>query len=183
LLYSHRLRSPNPWIWADLQACNGKSSWLCYFPAVEPSCPGETLRPGRIQAGTCGRYIQWPPTYEVSDFRAAATEFVFSSVSDIVVQEAERQLLAVFGDKGVPANLITVHVRWGDKVLEGSRKNNPIGRFTSCFVPKILWQKQRFGKQHTRRGKYTWTTSILNFSPFGKIVMLFTTFHHLSLWS
>jgi hypothetical protein len=45
-------------------------------------------------------------------------EFLFSSVSHLVIQEAERQIKAVFGDEGVPLNLITVHVRWGDKYVE-----------------------------------------------------------------
>ncbi|KAI2495512.1 hypothetical protein MHU86_19008 [Fragilaria crotonensis] len=124
-----------------MQACKGKSSWDCYFPAVEPTCPDETFRPGRIIAGTCQKIITWPPTYEVADFRAAATEFVFSSLSDIVIREAERQLQAVFGDNGVPANLITVHVRWGDKALEGSRKNNPIDGFIAA-VEKIVQERK-----------------------------------------
>lgn len=141
LIFSHRLKSPDPWIWADLETCQGKLSWDCYFPAVEPNCPGETFKPGRIIAGTCQKLMAWPPTYEIADFRAAATEFVFSSLSDIVIREAERQRHAVFGDKGVPSNLITVHVRWGDKALEGSRKNNPIGGFIAG-VEKIVEERK-----------------------------------------
>ena len=48
-------------------------------------------------------------------------EFLISSVSQLVVQEAERQHRAVFGDTEVPPNLIAVHVRWGDKGMEWPR--------------------------------------------------------------
>lgn len=50
--------------------------------------------------------------------RAAFTEYLFSEVSPLVVQEAQRQIGIIFNDVGsqVPDDLITVHIRWGDKV-------------------------------------------------------------------
>jgi hypothetical protein len=56
--------------------------------------------------------------YDVSDIRAATTEFLFTRVSPVVQHEAERQLQLVFGGTAVPKNLITVHIRWGDKKAE-----------------------------------------------------------------
>jgi hypothetical protein len=44
-------------------------------------------------------------------------EYLFASVTPLVIQEAERQLNLVF-KKGVPPNLITVQIRWGDKQKE-----------------------------------------------------------------
>jgi hypothetical protein len=56
--------------------------------------------------------------------RAATTEFLFTRVADIVQQEGQRQLELVFGINAthgaLPKNLITVHIRWGDKRHETS---------------------------------------------------------------
>ena len=60
-------------------------------------------------------------------FRAATTEYMFRNVSDVVIKEAERQVDLVFGPRGVPDNLITVHIRWGDKRME--MKLVPIGDY------------------------------------------------------
>lgn len=75
----------------------------------------------------------------IPEMRAATTEFLFTRVSHTVQREAERQLNLVFGGGerndnspkqqqtkkgssssfvGVPPNLITVHIRWGDKADE-----------------------------------------------------------------
>ena len=99
-----------------------------------------------VQAGSCGSPSAMTnmteiDAYNVSDFRAGATESLFSSVSRIVIQEAERMLQAVFGDKGVPPNLITIHVRWGDKTFEWPRILNPISEFIAA-VEKIVEEKK-----------------------------------------
>ncbi len=73
----------------------------------------------------------------VSNVHTAITEFLFTRVSDLVQQEGNRQLNLVFGRPDlnenrstkspsitsaipavVPKNLITVHIRWGDKGRE-----------------------------------------------------------------
>jgi len=54
----------------------------------------------------------------IAFFYAAAMEFLFQKVSPIVVSEAHRQLLAMFDNGIVPANMVTVHIRWGDKHKE-----------------------------------------------------------------
>ena len=68
-----------------------------------------------------GRVGRWCHSYQKrfprSSLRAAFTEFLFCRVSPLVQQEAERQLALVFKEAGeVPKDLITLHVRWGDKV-------------------------------------------------------------------
>jgi hypothetical protein len=118
LLYGYRVKSPNPWIWVDSEACGGSLSWQCYFPGVEPTCIGEEIQSKPIIAESCGVEPFWPDTYAIPAFRAAATEFVFSRLSNVVITEARRQLNAIFGSSGIPSNLIVVHVRWGDKVME-----------------------------------------------------------------
>jgi hypothetical protein len=80
----------------------------------------EVYRPGKIKCAACGRYGFEP--IEVPDFRAAAMEVAFSPVSPLVLAEAERQAQAVFGGVIPPRDqLITVHIRWGDKIKERIR--------------------------------------------------------------
>jgi hypothetical protein len=45
-------------------------------------------------------------------------EYLFNRISPIILQEAERQVGLLFGSSGVPADLITVHMRYGDKFWE-----------------------------------------------------------------
>jgi len=45
-------------------------------------------------------------------------EYLFQSVNPIVIQEAHKQLLMIFERGIVPSNLVTVHIRWGDKYKE-----------------------------------------------------------------
>ena len=51
-------------------------------------------------------------------FRAAAIEYLFSNINICLIQAAEKEILTVFGDQGVPEDMITVHLRWGDEKRE-----------------------------------------------------------------
>lgn len=91
----------------------------------------------------------------VSIVRAAMTEFLFTRVSQIVQQEGQRQLNLVFGrpdlnenhswnntsENGVvPKNLITVHIRWGDKGREMNL--SPISKYILA-IERILQERRR----------------------------------------
>jgi hypothetical protein len=52
------------------------------------------------------------------EWRAASTEYLFERVSPVIIQEAQRQIGLLFGAQGAPDDLITVHIRWGDKFWE-----------------------------------------------------------------
>jgi len=124
------------------------SSMTCYFPASELVCPNDdnleyaltqqrllrylnqstpaessSIRPKLyrrqgVVSRSCGR-IMGGTNYTYSDIRAAGVEFLFTGISSIVVEEADQQLRRVFPPDGVvPRDLITVHVRWGDKQRE-----------------------------------------------------------------
>jgi hypothetical protein len=55
------------------------------------------------------------PTEDI--LQTATIESLFTRVTPLVQQEATRQLNLVFQGQGsVPKDLITVHIRWGDKV-------------------------------------------------------------------
>lgn len=125
-----RLRTDNPtWLWLDQYHCNvpqhaaqQASPWLCYFPKAEFLCGNEPVwRPQwnvsdpRNKKATCSYMKQGG---SLSAFRAATTEYLFRAISPLVLQEAQRQIGVLFGPNGAPDDLITVHIRWGDKFFE-----------------------------------------------------------------
>jgi hypothetical protein len=123
----YRVHTMESWIWQDQQACNRTtttSPMLCYFPESEKFCPNDTTRwdPTKLVSLTrgAGRISRDCPSveYEIPDIRAAAMEFLFSRVSSLVQNEAERQVRLVFAGGRPPKNLITVQIRWGDKKEE-----------------------------------------------------------------
>jgi hypothetical protein len=130
----HRIRSPSPWLWIDQRHCGTSCLFECYFTQSEPACPDEVIDKREIRTGPCFRGVKGSThNYTIPDFRAAATEFAFSSISPAVVNEAQEQRHLLFGDLPTPKNLITVHVRWGDKVMEGRRENNPMQHYVQAI--------------------------------------------------
>jgi hypothetical protein len=121
-----------------------KSPMKCYFPESENLCPDDDAQfdelklrdpqhtvnlsneNGTIPRNVCPKIVRNSGGRSVGTaaVRAATTEFLFTRVADIVQQEGQRQLELVFGINcthgAVPRNLITVHVRWGDKRFESS---------------------------------------------------------------
>jgi len=125
-----RIRTSPPWQWLDEAICgsseNMVSTMNCYFPKSEARCPGDdVMDENQTQANPIPSPFQerCPSIVEnnskkLSAFRAASMEYLFQSVHPAVIQEAERQLNLVFPRGEVPPDLITVHVRWGDKKEE-----------------------------------------------------------------
>jgi hypothetical protein len=131
-----RVRTLFPWLWMDQGACKDATSPMnCYFPQSELSCPGDaelakshptsfgsrlfnvSRTDGEFNGG-CNSVMQGGVTK--IDIQAAGTELLFRHVSSHVVEEAERQFSLVFGGDEAPKDLITVHIRWGDKKQEMS---------------------------------------------------------------
>lgn len=62
--------------------------------------------------------IRNDPAY-LTEFRAAAMEYLFHRISPVIIQEAQRQVGLLFGGAtAVPKDLIAVHIRYGDKFWE-----------------------------------------------------------------
>lgn len=128
-----RLRTSNPdWLWMDKMYCDptvaALSPLLCYFPDAEFKCARErdmthlnnTMPDPRNRRTFCERLTPKNKDYDnttLPEFRAASMEYLFQRLSPIVIKEAERQLGLLFGEQA-PADLITVHIRWGDKFWE-----------------------------------------------------------------
>jgi hypothetical protein len=147
----------------------GESPMQCYFPQSDLICPDPkqrngiiniTTKEGKVSRHSCDRLIQQSSNYKnmtPSIIRAATTEFLFTRVSNIVQNEAIRQLRLVFKNLTssstltntqnqninnnsirVPSNLITVHIRWGDKRYEVDLL--PISKYINA-VQQILDQR------------------------------------------
>ena len=143
-----RTHNVNPWVWVDLNQCNSDeiqfSTLSCYFPHAELQCPEDRKQLSSLLEGSrdrtlglsilhgavnsnisnpihfkCNKNSTSPMNvYSKTEWRAAGTETLFSRVSPLVQREAERQLNLVFPNGKVPSDLITVHMRWGDKKFE-----------------------------------------------------------------
>eukprot|EP00546_Thalassionema_frauenfeldii_P022193 CAMPEP_0178905090 /NCGR_PEP_ID=MMETSP0786-20121207/6066_1 /TAXON_ID=186022 /ORGANISM="Thalassionema frauenfeldii, Strain CCMP 1798" /LENGTH=319 /DNA_ID=CAMNT_0020576627 /DNA_START=282 /DNA_END=1238 /DNA_ORIENTATION=+ len=123
----YRVESTGPWLWLDPTVCPGNYSDAmgCYFTKAaassELSCSLKIEQPPIAIRARQGYHCNeiMPQRYNVSDFRTGGIEFLFSSVSRAIVEEAERLLPKVFPPHGiVPPNLITVQIRRGDKLVE-----------------------------------------------------------------
>ncbi|KAG7353734.1 hypothetical protein IV203_003089 [Nitzschia inconspicua] len=127
----HRLQSytSSPWIWSDQTHCdtnaNNTSPMHCYFPKSEQLCLNDRTMPSSINVSDPRQQNEWcqlvknaSQEEEKEYIRAASTEFIFQQISPIVIQEAQRQIGLIFPDGVVPEDLVTVHIRWGDKFWE-----------------------------------------------------------------
>ncbi|CAJ1932830.1 unnamed protein product [Cylindrotheca closterium] len=127
------------WIWLDQEYCatQDEHPMTCYFPwAEEEACAlanQDSTGNIKFSYNFTNVTVQDPRAYrcaltqktvgitERDEYRASATEYLFSHVSPLVIQEAQRQIGIIFGDLPnamAPENLITVHIRWGDKFWE-----------------------------------------------------------------
>lgn len=72
------------------------------------------------------------------DWRAASMNWLFRSVSDRVLQEGHRQIRQAFPE-GLPTSedLVTAHVRWGDKISAGGYKRIEIHEYIAA-IHKIV---------------------------------------------
>jgi hypothetical protein len=123
----YRMRSYEPdWLWLDQQHCDSnqahrKSPLLCYFPNSEYKCGDSQEVPvGNVtDPRIVKKFCDTCQTEQLKkEWRAASTEYLFERVGTVIIQEAQRQIGLLFGAQGAPEDLITVHIRWGDKFWE-----------------------------------------------------------------
>ena len=126
-----------------LVARDSMSVLACYFQKLELQCPGDEataleqqhadhvenykmdywkLWKDKYHDNVCDSFLSRPEykSYDNLDMRSSAIEAMFTAgLSPVIVQEAKRQHALVFPDGAPPSRqLITVHVRWGDKGSE-----------------------------------------------------------------
>lgn len=172
------------WIWNDHAFCRSgphvakKTQPLgCYFN-MEKHCPGSTAFPVRMSYNhsydRCPKYIQDDRTRQI--FRASAIEYLFSNLSSRLVADAENEIPSVFGDYGIPENMITVHLRWGDKAREMKLVSqaeyvdaiDKIARTNNITNPKVYItteSKEALDQieLYVKKNKPTWT--LYNYQP------------------
>ena len=74
-------------------------------------------------------------------------EYLFSSgLTDVVLKEVKSQIAQVFGRGGIPKNMITVHIRWGNKYIEAERLS--IEAYTEAIMEHVksekhLWKQNK----------------------------------------
>lgn len=113
------------WVWNDKAFCSkyataspgrNNASFSCYFSNEISPCMPTSYR--TIDANNS--YLNCPSfsrnRQTRSLFRAASMEYMFAYLNYHVVLDAEKVILDVFGPEGIPEDMITVHVRWGDKI-------------------------------------------------------------------
>ena len=127
----------HPWEWNDAKLCKNliqsrfkhsdaaiaPSLLWCYFGRHESGerCPRGSLESKNIVATNDedmkDRPCQeWSVKYGRPALHGAAMEFLFQNVTDIVIEEAEKQLKEM---NVIPTeNYITINIRWGDKWKE-----------------------------------------------------------------
>jgi hypothetical protein len=154
----YRLRMYSPeWVWLDITFCDQdiakKSPLLCYLPRSEFRCGCDEVppelnitNPRNKKRDGCA-LLKYKPGGILHEFRAASTEYLFQHVSPLVVHEAERQVGLLFGPGGTPDDLITVHIRWGDKYTEmPNRALLTISSYVEA-ISKLL--HDRYGQNRT----------------------------------
>jgi hypothetical protein len=126
--------SADEWLWLDQVHCEASkagaisSPLLCYFPSSENRC--STPRDTKNVESIYNRNITDPRKVKdwckivqsssemKSKVRASSTEYLFQRLSPLVIQEAQRQIGIIFPNGHAPDDLVTVHIRWGDKFWE-----------------------------------------------------------------
>jgi hypothetical protein len=173
-----RVHTSLPWIWRVATTtsarnevvgsdCESNSAMSCYFPQAELGCDKDRqldaaqMNQLRNLTRGRGRIRNNCPTvlaeHTVSQIRAATTEFLFTRVSSLVQDEAQRQMRLVFapllrhgGSSSVPhRNLITVHIRWGDKADEMTLVS--IDQYVSA-VAQLVAERQDEDPEWIERG-------------------------------
>lgn len=152
------------WQWLDKEHCvdaiqtkrkktstsTSSSPLWCYFGRHESGgrCPEGSLDSNKfvevskdeIKLHPCR--AEWIKKYGWPALHGAAMEFLFQNVTEVVIEEAERQLKEM---KVVPTeDFITIHIRWGDKWRE--MKLVSIEDYLDA-TKQILTQQERDGEK------------------------------------
>ena len=177
--YGVRLRTAAPWIFMDEEQCQDyvDMPMKCYFSKAELNCPGDVdfirqhpnhtesqvlqavSKPNGRFGYNCSAVLPDLERNEESRraFRKSSIEWLFSHISPIVIEEAKRQAKLVFANKTgagttIPSNLITVHIRWGDKHREMQLVNEKtyVMAVKSLLVKRLQKKKEGTNQKNPR---------------------------------
>ena len=115
------LMNASHWVWNDRKFCGDNSQPLyCYFQ-FESKCPDNSGNKPEIishsnSVNMCPTWIQDDITR--MNFRSATMEYLFSRVSPSLLKMVNESIKEIFGSAGIPNDMITIHLRAGDKAKE-----------------------------------------------------------------
>ena len=123
----------------------------CYFGNVFTPCPDDSPRNIAKNRGIfwqswkCPKYIPHNGNFSaIWEFSNSATEYLFSQLNPEIVKLVEKEVLNIFGPEGAPSNMITVHIRWGDKKHEMGGSLVAIDEYVKAV--KFFVRKHRLDK-------------------------------------
>ena len=133
-----RLKTFGDWVpWADRLHCKKNDGLYCYFTI--DIIEGRSQRYIGGQRPPCPSIIYGTRSKDV--FRAAAIEYLFAGgLPQFVLSEVEHQMYKIFGRHEAPSNLITVHIRWGDKIM-GEMKKVGIDQYVQAVASIVKNRK------------------------------------------
>lgn len=142
---------PSPWVWDDPRSCTHEGSLAlpmsCSFEGSllmpcgkmlldtvkhgtlsQRSVEFLSLMPGSRsqQKSGCDIFYGCPESSACGNGFGAALEYLFAHLGRPVLDRAQSAMSSVFGGS-VPSELITLHMRWGDKITETGI--NPVGDY------------------------------------------------------
>ena len=110
--------SSTPYLWEDAGLCSSDAPYkplTCYFGERANPCPAEDVRAplalARRRPGGCGLR----DCDDACGSYAMLMGHLFRTLSPTVYERASVALKSTFGAGGVPANMVAIHIRWGDK--------------------------------------------------------------------
>ena len=114
--------SSTPFLWEDAGLCSVVGPYkplTCYFGERANPCPAEGVRAplalARRRPGGCGLRV----CDNACGSYAMLMGHLFGTLSPTVYERASVALKTIFGARGVPANMVAIHIRWGDKAVSG----------------------------------------------------------------
>jgi len=121
-LRTQEATSSTPFLWEDAGLCSVVGPYkplTCYFGERANPCPAEGVRAplalARRRPGGCGLRA----CDNACGSYSMLMGHLFGTLSPTVFERASVALKRTFGAGGVPANMVAIHIRWGDKAVSG----------------------------------------------------------------
>lgn len=122
------------WLWEDRTFCDTEDlshPLSCYF---EPSCRRNESVSKTWHAPHSSVFPEC--VHPKAHVNEAGMEILFSRLTRRVLASAENAAEEVFGSEGAPPNLISVHLRWGDKGKE--MELLPVSKYVEAVESLVL---------------------------------------------
>jgi hypothetical protein len=125
------------WGWADNTLCEGNSTGLeCFVGKLAYPCPSGAMQDPQILSIREERVLGAAYPRDRNERLSHVIEYMFRQVPERILENARSANFDVFGAKGSPPDMITVHIRWGDKGAEAHVA--PMGMYIQAVESMVL---------------------------------------------